>query len=772
MKKIILLFIILTNMLFSIANAADAFVVKKIEIDGLQRVNADTVYSYLPIRTGQTLRPDQTTGIIKALYNTGFFDHITLSRNGNTLIIHVVERPTIGQLKITGNSAIPKDKLTSVMTSVNVAEGRVFDRAMLEKIQQSLLSQYYELGRYNARVDTTVTPMERNRVLVKIDISEGVVAKVRRINIIGNHAFSEKELDKQLTLSTPGLFTFFTQTDRYSQEKLESSIEGLRNYYLDHGYVKVVVKSSQVAITPDRKSIYLTVVVDEGEVYKVKNVNLTGQLILPREELMKSVKIHPGDVFSRKEVMATEKSLSDALGNKGYVFSVISLDPTFDDIHKEISLTFTVKPGKRVYVRQIYFSDNTKTNDETYRRQMVQMESAPVSLSQLEQSKHRLSLEPYVKDIQMSMIPVPNTDDQVDVNFKVKEESAATANFSVGYSQLDHFLIGAGLNQKNFLGTGKTLGLNASTSRYQDFFGINYVDPYFTADGIARSLSLSVSKFNPQYANSSRSYSTNQLSASDVYSFPLGQDKNVFNRLSLGYGYEDTVVQLADPPISEQVNDFSTEHGTHFQQIDLISGFSRDSRDKGIFPTSGMLHTLTLNMYFPVVSDSLKYYMLSYKAKSYYPLAENFIVIGKAEFGYGNSFNGDAKDYPFFKNYYAGGIGTVRGYEGNTLGPRDSNGYSTGGNMVATASVALTFPNHVSDNLRTSIFFDGGNVYDTFDNHDYDGTGSGPFRYSTGVEADWLTPMGLIDVSYAKPLNRQAGDSSEMFQFALGANFG
>jgi outer membrane protein insertion porin family len=495
-------------------------------------------------------------------------------------------------------------------------------------------------------------------------------------------------------------------------------------------------------------------------------------LILPRDEALGLLKVHPGDIFSRKKVMDSEKALSDALGNKGYVFALISLDPKIDDVHKEISLTFRVKPGKRVYVRQIYFSDNTKTNDETLRREMVQMEAAPVSLSQLEQSKHRLSLQPYVKDVQMSLIPVEDKDDQVDINYKVKEDSAATANFSVGYSQLDHFLIGAGLNQKNFLGTGNTLGLNASTSRFQDYFGINYVNPYFTPDGIGRSLSFSVSEFNPQYANSSRSYSTNQLNASDVYSFPLGQDTNVFNRLQLGYGYEDTIVQLSNSSLSQQVTDFSDEHGTHFQQVDLISGFSRDSRNKSIFPTSGMLHTLTVNMYFPIVSGSLEYYTLNYNLKSYYPLAENFTIIGKAQFGYGNSFDGGAENFPFFKNFYAGGIGTVRGYEGNTLGPRDSNNYSTGGNMVGTGSVAMTFPNHVSDNLRTSIFFDGGNVYDTFDNRNYGGSASGPFRYSTGLEADWLTPMGLIDVSYAKPLNRQPGDSSEHFQFALGANFG
>jgi outer membrane protein insertion porin family len=299
------------------------------------------------------------------------------------------------------------------------------------------------------------------------------------------------------------------------------------------------------------------------------------------------------------------------------------------------------------------------------------------------------------------------------------------------------------------------------------------MDPYFTSDGIGRSLSFSFSSFNPSYANSSRSYSTNQISASDVYSFPLGQSKDVFNRLQLGYGYEDTVIELSNQTLSQQVNDFVTKHGTHFQQLNLISGFSRDSRDKGIFPTRGMLHVLTVNMYVPIVDQSLKYYTFSYNLKSYYPIAEDFILIGKAQFGYGNSFDGGAENFPFFKNFYAGGIGTVRGYEGNTLGPRDSNNYSTGGNMSGVGSIAMTFPNHVSDNLRTSIFFDGGNVYDTFDNRkSYDGTASGSFRYSTGVEADWLTPMGLIDVSYAKPLNRQPGDNAEMFQFALGANFG
>ncbi len=774
MKKYLSLFILLLSLLVTNVFAAQAFLVKKIELQGLQRISAATVYNYLPIKPGQVLQAEKTGAIIKSLYQTGFFDHISLARSGNTLIIKVVERPIIGQLKVTGNSVIATDKLTPVMKSLGIVEGRVYDRAMLDKIKQGLLNQYYELGRYNARVDTTVTPQSRGRVLVKITISEGLVAKVEKINIIGNHSFNEKILDKQLALTTPGLFTFFTQSDRYSQEKLETSLEGLRNFYMDHGYIKFAIISAQVAITPDRKSVYLTIVEDEGAQYKVSGFDVAGETILPHADIVKMIPIQTGDIFSRKVVMDAEKSINDTLGNKGYIFSNITLEPKIDDAKKTVFLTFVVKPGKRTYVRHIYFTDNTKTNDVVLRREIEQMEAAVVSTKRLDDAKHRLKMRSYIKEIDMSVVPVPNRDDLVDVNYKVTEQNAAEATFSLGYSQIDHLLLGAGFNQKNFLGTGKTVGLNATHSRLQTFYGLSYTDPFYTQDGISRTLSLSASKFNPGASNITSGYTMDQYAFGVSYGIPLGQEEGLLNQVNLGYGYQNTLVDLHNPAnISNQVYDFINNHGHHFQQIDLTMGYTRDSRDKVIFPTSGMVQSLGVNLYLPVTGQSLRYYTAAYNTKWYHPIVGNFIAAARSDLAYGGSLNGSASNYPFFKNFYAGGIDTVRGYLGNTLGPRDSTGSASGGNFLADASFAVIFPNPLPDTLRTSVYLDAGNVYDTYDNRKYAGTASGPIRMSGGVQADWLTPLGMmVSVSLATPIHPRPQDQRESFQFSLGANFG
>lgn len=781
MKKIILLFTLLLIFIIAPTWAADAFVVRDIKIQGLQRISAETVYSYLPIKRGQSLSADKTRAVIKDLYKTGFFDHITLARSGNTLIIRVIERPTIGQLKISGNSVITTEKLTTVMKSVDVAEGRVYNRAMIDKIKQSLLNQYYELGRYNARVDVVATPQARNRMLVTIDISEGLVAKIARISIIGNHAFSERQLLKQLTISTPGIFTIFTQTDRYSQEKIDKSLESLRNFYLDHGYVKFAVKSAQVAITPDRKSVYVTIAIEEGVPYTIRGYELTGNLILPRGYLLSLMRIRAGDTFSRQEVINSEKAISDALGDKGYIYATVVLQPQIDDVKKEVFLTFEVKPGKRSYVRHIYFSDNAKTNDLTLRRELLQMEAAVVSTSKLDQSKRRLGMLPYIKDVQMSVLPVSGQDDQVDVHYKVAEESAATANFNVNYSQTQRWGLGAGINQKNFLGTGNTLGLNFSLNRFERSYALTYYEPYYTLDGISRSITLSVQRVDPGAANLSTSYVTDDYNASVLYGIPFGNEKNAINRLLLGYGYQETLLHKTskrNDATSIQVVNFVNSHGRHFQQLDLSVGLSRDSRDRAIFPTSGMIQTLGLDVYVPAQNRSLHYYMANYSNKVYLPLTPQFILTERTLLGYGNGFSG-ANQFPFFKNYFAGGIETVHGYAGNTLGPRDSNTQPFGGNLLAVASLGLIFPNYLSDNLRTTAFVDGGNVFNTYNNQKYGGTSSGPLRFSTGVQADWLTSFGLISVSLSKALNANRGSSNgglndnvEPFQFALGANLG
>ncbi len=772
MKKIIVAFVLFLNIFLTSAWAADSFVVKKIQIEGLQRISDETVYTYLPIKQGQTLRPEQTTDIIRALYKTGFFDHIALLKRGNTLVIQVVERPTIGQLKISGNSAIPTDKLTSVMRSMDIAEGRVYNRAILDRIKQSLLNQYYQLGRYNARINVSVTPLERNRVLVRIEISEGLVAKIQRINIIGNKTYKERQLEHELQISTPGIFTFFTQSDQYSQEKLDASVDSLRNYYLDRGYIKFATRSSQVSITPDRKSVYVTIVVDEGVPYKIKGFDLSGDLILPRAELMKVMKIKPGQTFSRQAVIDSEKAISDALGNKGYVYATVTLNPKIDDVKKEIFLDFNVKPGKKTYVRHIYFSDNAKTNDEVLRREIQQMEGGMVKTSQLEESKRRLNLLPYIKDTQMSLEPVAGTDDQVDVNYKVTENNSAELTGRIGYSQVQHVILGAGINQKNFLGTGKTLGLNAETSRYERYFGATYTDPYFTQDGISRTITISGSRYDPAAANVSQSYVMNELDASDIYSIPIGQERNATDRFDIGYGYQNTLINLPGNPnyVSTMVSDYVQRHGRHFQQLNLIAGLSRDSRDKAIFPTTGTRQAIGVDLFLPLGTNALKYYTLNYSAAWYHPLVSNFILMAKGAVGYGNSFS-NGRDFPFFKNYYAGGIDSVRGYTGNTLGPHDNLGNPIGGNFLADASIGLILPNFYSENIRTSLFLDGGNVYQTYDNRPLGGTGSGPARFSLGFQVEWLSPMGPIDVSLARGLNGK-GESYEPFQFSLGANFG
>jgi outer membrane protein insertion porin family len=773
MKKLVYIILVLALVQFSLSAMAETFVVKRIDFQGLDRVSKETLDSYLPIKPGEVFSSDQSAEIIRSLYKTGFFNDVTIDRHNQTLIIHVIERPTIGQLKITGNSVIPTDKLTNVMKTMEVAEGRTYNPLILDKIKQSLLNQYYQLGRYNARVDVKVTPLSRNRVLVNIDISEGLVAKIQKISIIGNHIADEKTLVKQLDLSTTGLFSFVTQSDRYSEEKLESSLEKLRAYYLDRGYLRFDIKSAQASVTPDRKSVYVTVVIEEGQPYTIKSYELQGELILPKEELLKKISIKPGETFSRQKILDSEKAITKLLGEKGYMFSTIRLQPEINDETRKVALIFTVLPGKRTYIRHIMFSDNNRTNDEVLRREMVQMEAAPASVSKLEESKHRLLLLPFIKDVEMSVNPVPETSDQVDINYKVKEDSAAQASFKVGYSQVYRTILGLGFDHKNFLGTGNALGVNFQRSKYEQVYAIDYTNPYYTESGISRSFNFMISRVDPgAAANFNNGYTANEYDLGVSYGIPIGLDQMIFNRMQLGLSYQNILINPNKNYLSRQVQSFLNEHGRRFQELDFKLGFSRDSRDKAIFPTKGALQTLFLDAYAPVSKDSVSFYTLNYHAKWYQPLTELFILTGRADLGYGNGFHGTG-DFPFFKNFYAGGIDSVRGYQGYTLGPKDSDGKAMGGNILVDASIGLIFPNYLSDNLRTSVFIDAGNVYSIANNRRFGGksSSSGPLGISAGIAASVLTPLGVIDLSLAQILKNQANGDKEVFQFAVGANF-
>ncbi len=771
MKKILLTLVMLSQL--AVAAWAEDFVVQNIKIEGLQRVSPSTVESYLPIRRGQELSSAKTSAVMQSLYKTGFFDDIRLSRQGGTLVISVTERPTIGKLDITGNSVIPTDKLTTVMKSLEITEGRVYNAALLEKIRQSLLNQYYMLGRYNARVEIRTSRMPRNRVEVTIDISEGLVATVKRITVIGNHVFSESTLTDQLDLATSGLFSFITQSDRYSEEKLESSLDKLRGYYLDRGYLHFQIKSSQAQVTPDRKSVYVTVVVNEGEPYTIQGYKIEGKLLLDRAEVEKRVLVKPGELFSRQKIMDSEKALTKYFGENGYMFANVSIRPEVNEKTRQVTIIFMVNPGKRMYVRHITFSDNNRTNDEVLRREVMQFESAPASSNKLDETKQRLSLLPYIKDVEMTVKPVPGNNSLVDVNYKVKEDNSAQASFKVGYSQIYRTIIGAGVNQKNFMGTGNTLGINFQRSKFEQFYGIDYTDPYYTIDGISRTFNLSLSKTDPGAApNVNNGYTANEYNAGVLYGIPIGQEKGAFNRILAGVSLSSTLVTLIPQNVSNQVSTFVTRNGRRFDEADFKIGYSRDSRDKAVFPTRGMIQTVFADAYVPLTNTGVSFYSFNYHGKWYFPLSEQFIVLAKGNLGYGNGFHG-LRSFPFYKNYYAGGIDSVRGYLGFTLGPKDSQGQSYGGNMLADASLALIFPNYLTDSLRTSVFIDAGNVYSSTDNRNFGGqsTNSGPIRYSTGVEADWLTPLGPIQLSLGKMLNQRTGDKGDMFQFAMGANF-
>ncbi|HVY53116.1 MAG TPA: outer membrane protein assembly factor BamA, partial [Gammaproteobacteria bacterium] len=629
---------------------ADEFRIRDIEIQGLQRISPETVRHYLPVRRGEEISSEKTSKIISALYKTGLFENITLARRDGVLVIKLIERPIIGYLKITGNSAISSDRLDSVMKDLDVVEGRVYNPAVLEKIKQSLLNQYYQMGYYNVQITVDAAEMSNNRISVKITISEGVVAKIRGVHIIGSHVFSEAQLQKQLTVSMPNLFSFITQSDRYSEEKLEESLEKLRGFYMDHGYLKFNIKSAQAEITPDRKAIYIVITVDEGVPYYIKGYKLSGDLILPKAEIEKKITMKPGDKFSRQEIIDSEKAITDIYGNDGYLFVSVTVDPQIDEAKKQVFLAFQITPGKKVYVRHLTFVDNHRTNDAALRREATQFESAPATTSRLEETKHRLSLLPFMKDVQMSVKPVPETEDQVDVSYKVTEDNSAQASVTASYSMVDRFGFGVGLNQKNFFGTGNNLGINFTQNRYEKYYSVAYSDPYYTLDGISRDVNLYVSRVNPAGANMAKAFTSNDMGATVTYGIPIGLEKNVLSRFYMGFGVEDTLIHLTSQP-TEQVTDFTNEHGRHFQQAHIHTGITRDSRDKAIFPTMGNIEKAFGDLYAPLADGSLKYFQFNFEGKWYYPLARGFIAAARASLGYGNSFDG-INGYPFFKNYY------------------------------------------------------------------------------------------------------------------------
>ena len=770
-KRIFFFFLILISQ----AQAAD-FIVQGIRVQGLHNVNRNTVLSYLSIKPGQSFNTNESIQLINDLYATGFFSNVSIEQQGKILVINVVERPVIANINVIGNKEIPKDKLDDVLKEVGLVQGNTFNQATLEQIKKSLENQYDSLGKYSARVVTSVTSMSGNRVSVFIHISEGLSLVIADIQIIGNHVFTRRTLLKQLPITTTHAWSFITGNNIYTKEKLEKAIDALRSYYLDRGYLKFQIDSTQVTMTPDRKRVYLVFRVAEGPIYTIKGYHVvSNNLVLPETKLKKLIHLNPGSLFSRKAIDDASEAIIEALGNMGYAFASVNTSPDVDQKARSVFITFYVDPGNRIYVRRINFTGNIKTQDTVFRRLLRQMEGSLISVNDIKESERQLNTSGYLdKEASINTIPVPGNPDEVDLNINVKETPAAQATFGIGYGT-NGITLTASLNQNNFLGTGNRLGINFSTSKYSSLYSINYSNPYYTLDGIQRSFSIYYQRTTPANLNITE-YITNSYGASVGYVFPLSASgDNLSTNFELQH-FEVTTGGIS----SQEVMYFIEKNGSVFQQGIFNIGWNRNSLDRYPFPTKGINQNAGVQLVVPVGGNPINYYKTNYDIHVYYPLIPGFIFTARGAFGYGNGF-ASTKGLPFFANYYAGGVGydgQVRGYAANTLGPKTSTGGALGGNIMSVGSAGLIFPTPIgSDTLRSTVFVDAGNVFTSLGvstpGNPRGGTPAGPIRYSSGIAVDWRVPVfnALVSLSMAKAINPQPGDITETFQFSIGTSF-
>jgi outer membrane protein insertion porin family len=749
----------------SMAQAIESFLVKDIRVEGLQRIAPGTVFNYLPVKVGDLLTDASARNAIQALFKTGFFQDVRLERSGSALVVHVVERPSIDSIKISGTKEIDEKTLLKSLKEIGLAEGRVFNRSLLDKTEQELKRQYFSLGRYAVSVKTTVTPLERNRVGIRIDVSEGQVTKIRGISIVGNHVFKDSELLDTFKLSTPTLFSFITKHDQYSKQQLSADLESLRNYYQNQGYLDFAIDSTQVSITPDKRDIYVTVNITEGRKFLVTDVKLAGKLIAPEAEVRSLINIKPGDVFSRQAVTDSSKRISDRLGNDGYAFANVNAVPDISREKGTVAFTFVVDSGQRVYVRRVNFSGNLATNDEVLRREMRQFEGAWFSTEKVQRSRTRLMRLGFFDEVNIETPPVPGSPDQVDINVTVKERMVNNFMAGIGYSDVDKFLINASVNFKNLLGTGKELTLNGDTSRINRHINLSYTDPYYTDEGISRTFSLYSTRTDAAAAQTA-SYTSDTQGLAVSYGIPVSEKHTI----SLGLGYESVGINLPSTGGAKVAQDFIAQNGETNSSFKITAGWARDTLDDPIMPSSGTLQRFTAEAAIP--GSDLEYYRLDYTAGAYIPLTRWLTYKIKATVDYGTGY-GNTLELPFYKNYFAGGSSTVRGYRSRSLGPSDIGGpdptLPVGGSKRVLGNTELLFPfPGMTDNksMRLSAFVDAGMVYGTQELVDL-----GAMRYSAGVAFNWFSPIGPISISFAKPLNKQTGDLTEQVQFTLGQPF-
>lgn len=745
----------------ALAWALEPFVVKDISVEGLQRIAVGTVFNYLPVKVGDTLTEKAAENAIRALYKTGFFKDVRLERKGDVLIVSVVERPSIGSIRITGTHEFSQDDLKKGLKEIGLSEARIFDRSLLDRVEQEMRSQYFSKGFYAVSIQPTVTPLERNRVDIDIAVTEGPPARIREIIIVGNQEFPTKELIDLFTLGPASWWAVFSSRDQYSKQKLAGDLERLRNFYQDRGFLEFNIDSTQVSITPDKEAIYITVNVSEGKRYTVSNVRLTGKFPVAEKELRDLISLKPGAVFSRKEVTESSKRISDRLANEGYAFANVNAVPDINKDSRTVSFNFFVDPGRRTYVRRVNFGGNVATHDEVLRRELRQLEGTWYSAEKIRRSRERLQRLGYFDDVNIETPAVPGTSDQVDVNITVKERSTGSLMLGVGYSDVG-LGINAAITESNLFGSGKELSFRVDNTQATRNFSLRYVNPYYTPDGISRGFTLFSNSIDTSQLDTA-AYNTKTVGAGVFWGIPLTE----YNRLNVGLDYESIGIETRDTS-AQVAKDFVALEGSPVRAYKLSLGWSSDSLDSAIFPSRGTLQRVSGEAAVP--GSDITYYKLNYLLGRYWPLTETTTLRAKGEFGYGGGY-GDTATLPFFKNFYAGGSSTLRGYRGSSLGPRDPVVDQTiGGNRRVLGNMEYFFPvpgtTRDDKSMRMSVFVDTGMVYGPGERVDF-----GELRYSAGLAFNWFSPVGPLSFSYAKPLNSKPGDQKEQFQFTLGVPF-
>ena len=747
------------------AFALEPFVIKDIRVEGLQRTEPGTVFNYLAVQAGDVMSDEKATQAIKSLYGTGFFKDVRIEADGEVLVVTVQERASVAKIEFTGNKSFPSDKMTEGLKQIGIEEGQIFDKSQLDRAEQEIKRQYLSQGKYGATVKAVVSPLERNRVAVRFEIEEGVAAKIRDINIVGNKAYTTDDLRAEFLLTTPNWMSWWNKDDQYSKQKLTADLETLKSFYLNQGYLEFAVDSTQVSISPDKQDIYITVNVTEGEKYTISDVKLAGELQLPEAELKPLITIEKGDIFNRQKITESSKAIGDRLGNEGYAFSNVNAIPEINKENHTAAFTFFVDPGKRVYVRRINLTGNTRTRDSVLRREMRQLESAWYAGDKINRSKERLNRLGYFDTVDIETPAVPGTNDQVDVNINVAEKSTGSIQFGAGLSSSEGVVLGITVNQPNFLGTGNSVSAQVNSGKVNTTYSLSYTDPYFTPDGISRGFDLYRRDVDTQSLNVA-TYSSKSYGAGVRFGLPLGE-KEFF---SVGLTGDFTKISLTANSPKQYIDYCGNSSGCTSNSLPLSASWSYDSRDNILYPNKGVNQRVTVEVALPVLD--LEYYKLEYKHTWYKELKKDYTLLLNGELGYADSYG--SKKYPFFKNFYVGGVNSVRGYDNGAIGPRDIDpatglDFAIGGTtrIVGNAEIFTPVPFiKNSSQFRLSAFVDAGDVY---------GNGQtislGDMRYSAGLGVSWYSPFGPLKLVLARPLNAKVGDRTQTLQFQLGSQF-